>query len=182
MTRKTRPFSELRQEQLLIPEVASEYLNLAKVQSQEIFLKALRRVAQARQMSTVAREAGVQRETLYHALSEAGNPTIDTFASVLSALGLDYDVRPKKRIKAKRAILESSEGSEIFPSQPKSVSKTIENLSTGFTNGTSSLWQSCSGTYLMTDSLSRGFMPIIRPQVLASSLYQDKQENVSRAA
>lgn len=97
MTRKTRPFSELRQEQLLIPEVASEYLNLAKDQSQEIFLKALRRVAQARQMSTVAREAGVQRETLYHAFSGEGNPTIGTLSSVLDVLGLDFTVSPKKK-------------------------------------------------------------------------------------
>lgn len=96
MTRKTRPFSDLRQEQLLIAEVASEYLNLAKAQSQEVFLKALRRVAQARQMARVAKEANIQRETLYHALSEIGNPTLLTLTSVLDVLELDFIIKPKR--------------------------------------------------------------------------------------
>jgi hypothetical protein len=53
-----------------------------------MFRKALRNVAQARQMARVARDAGVTRESLYRATSEIGNPTLDTLDSVLSAVGI----------------------------------------------------------------------------------------------
>jgi hypothetical protein len=39
-------------------------------------------------MSKVAKDAGVQRETLYRSLSEQGNPTIGTLDAVLKAVGL----------------------------------------------------------------------------------------------
>jgi hypothetical protein len=39
-------------------------------------------------MAKVARDAGVQRETLYRSLSSQGNPTLDTLSSILKAVGL----------------------------------------------------------------------------------------------
>lgn len=75
-------------ERLANPEVATFYLNAALEDSQESFLKALKNVAQARQMSKVAKEAGIQRETLYRSFSEQGNPTFETLSSVLDALGM----------------------------------------------------------------------------------------------
>jgi probable addiction module antidote protein len=100
MTRQTRPYREVLQERLVNPVVASHYLNAALEDSTEAFLKALFTVAQARQMSTVAKEAGVQRETLYRSLSEQGNPTLETLSSILSALGMDLSIVPKKKGKA----------------------------------------------------------------------------------
>jgi len=88
MTRKTRPYRELLLERLANPEVATFYLNAALEESQESFLKALKNVAQARQMSKVAKDAGIQRETLYRSFSEQGNPTFETLSSVLDALGM----------------------------------------------------------------------------------------------
>ncbi len=52
------------------------------------YREALRNVAQARQMAKVAQDAGIQRESLYRALSEDGNPTLETLTAVLEALGL----------------------------------------------------------------------------------------------
>jgi probable addiction module antidote protein len=88
MSSKTRPYRELLLERLANSEVASYYLNAALEDSPESFLKALKNVAQARQMSKVAKDAGVQRETLYRSFSEQGNPTFATLSSVLGALGM----------------------------------------------------------------------------------------------
>lgn len=88
MTSKTRPYRELLLERLANPEVAAYYLNAAIEDSPEAFLKALKNVAQSRQMSQVAKEAGIQRETLYRSFSEQGNPTFETLSSVLEALGM----------------------------------------------------------------------------------------------
>ena len=71
---------------------ASAYLNAALDDSPQAFLKALRNVAQARQMSRVAKDAGVQRETLYRSFSEQGNPTFETLSSVLEALGMRLSI------------------------------------------------------------------------------------------
>src|SRR5260370_28580419 len=63
--------------------------------SAQMFLEALRDVAQARQMAKVARDAGVTRESLYRATSEIGNPTLDTFVSILRALHLKFTIEPE---------------------------------------------------------------------------------------
>jgi len=88
MTSKTRPYREALLEALSDPSEAVHYLNAAINDSPEMFLKALRNVAQAHQMAKVARDAGVTRESLYRATSEIGNPTLDTLDSVLSAVGV----------------------------------------------------------------------------------------------
>ncbi len=42
-------------------------------------------MTQAHQMTKVAKDSGVQRETLYRSLSEQGNPTLQTLTLVLGA-------------------------------------------------------------------------------------------------
>ena len=54
---------------------------------------ALGDVARSKGMSDVARKAGVGRQALYSALSESGNPTLETLTSVLGALGLKLTVQ-----------------------------------------------------------------------------------------
>lgn len=49
---------------------------------------ALKTVARSKGMATVARDAGVSRETLYKALGDSGNPTLDTLLKVTRALGV----------------------------------------------------------------------------------------------
>jgi probable addiction module antidote protein len=52
------------------------------------FAHALGKVAKARGMTKIAREAGLSRGSLYAALSEGGNPTIATLMLVMKSLGL----------------------------------------------------------------------------------------------
>lgn len=54
---------------------------------------ALGDVARSRGMTEIARKAGVGRQALYGALSETGNPTLETLTAVLKALGLQLTVQ-----------------------------------------------------------------------------------------
>jgi len=56
---------------------------------------ALGDVARSQGMSEIARKTGLGRQALYNALSENGNPTLETLAAVLNALGLELTVRPR---------------------------------------------------------------------------------------
>ena len=55
---------------------------------------ALGDIARAKGMSQVAREAGLGRESLYKALSPAGNPEFATILKVVAALGLQLHATP----------------------------------------------------------------------------------------
>ena len=54
----------------------------------EELLRALNTIARSRGMTELARQTGVSREALYRALSESGNPTLDTMMRVMKALGV----------------------------------------------------------------------------------------------
>ena len=56
---------------------------------------ALGDVARSKGMSEIARKAGLGRQALYTALSENGNPTLETLTSVLTALGLELTVQKR---------------------------------------------------------------------------------------
>lgn len=80
------------------PAFADEYLAVALAEvdqpgGKEALLLALRHVAEAQGMAQVAERAGMQRESLYRALSPRGNPTIKTLLAVLNAAGLKLEVR-----------------------------------------------------------------------------------------
>jgi probable addiction module antidote protein len=77
------------------PEFAAEYLRAAMDDTDEpqVLLIALRRIAEARGgMAKVAKAAGMQRESLYRALSKRGNPRLDTLMAVTKAVGLKLTV------------------------------------------------------------------------------------------
>ena len=57
-------------------------------------LLALRQVARAHGMAEVARRAEVGDKTLFKALSERGNPTLEIITKVLHAVGLRLSVAP----------------------------------------------------------------------------------------
>jgi probable addiction module antidote protein len=73
-----------------------EYLNswLEDGTPQEI-ARALGDIARSKGMTDVARTTGLGRQALYTALSENGNPTLETLTSVLEALGLELSVKKK---------------------------------------------------------------------------------------
>ena len=51
-------------------------------------------VAKARGMGEIAKSAGLNRESLYKALGESGNPEFGTVMRIVRALGLTLAVRP----------------------------------------------------------------------------------------
>ena len=84
------------------PALADEYLaaSLAAIDEpggREGLLAALRQVAAAQGMAEVAERAGLQRESLYRALSPRGNPTLKTLLAVLSGAGLRLSVEKSHR-------------------------------------------------------------------------------------
>jgi probable addiction module antidote protein len=52
-------------------------------------------VARSKGMSEIAKKSGLGRQALYNALSENGNPTLETLTAVLGALGLELTVQKK---------------------------------------------------------------------------------------
>ncbi len=76
------------------PESA-EYLRAALEDADEpsVLLIALRRIAEARGgLAKVAKAAGIERESLYRALSVRGNPRLSTLVAVTKAVGLKLTV------------------------------------------------------------------------------------------
>lgn len=51
-------------------------------------------VARARGMGGIAKKAGLNRESLYKALGETGNPEFGTIMRIVRALGLTLSARP----------------------------------------------------------------------------------------
>ncbi len=99
MPKRTRDHQSWLIEKLSDADRAASYLTSALEDSPEMFLEALRDVAQAQQMTKVARKAGVTRESLYKLTSITGNPTLDSLHSVLEALDLKIEIRGKRRLK-----------------------------------------------------------------------------------
>jgi len=99
---KTTRFDAARH--LDTPARQAEYISAALETGDAGFVRdAVSVVARARGMSGVARTAGLNRESLYKALGEGGNPEFGTMLSVLWALGLELAARPAKRGRARKA-------------------------------------------------------------------------------
>ncbi|HUJ04038.1 MAG TPA: addiction module antidote protein [Rhizomicrobium sp.] len=60
-------------------------------------------VARARGMARIAKKAGLGRESLYKALSEDGNPKLDTVVKITRALGFKLAVVKDPNEKARAA-------------------------------------------------------------------------------
>jgi probable addiction module antidote protein len=76
------------------PKRAATYLNAALQDSPEMFLKAVRKVVEARHIpiAKIAEEAGFSRESFYRMTAEGGNPSHVNLAGILRALGLSFQV------------------------------------------------------------------------------------------
>ena len=89
------PFTDSRQELLKDPELAAMYLEEALADGDlAAFKQALKQVADARLggLTELSRTTQLNREALYRALSEKGNPRLDTLTKVLAAVGLRISV------------------------------------------------------------------------------------------
>ena len=81
------------------PEYAAAYLAQAlESEDQATFLLALRDVVEAGGgISVVARQADIQRESLYKVLSNRGNPRLTTLQGILKSVGLRIAVTPETK-------------------------------------------------------------------------------------
>jgi probable addiction module antidote protein len=77
------------------PKFAAAYLKAALDDEEEprVLLIALRHLAQAQGIAKVAKAAGIERESLYRALSAHGNPRPSTLVAVTRAIGLKLTVK-----------------------------------------------------------------------------------------
>jgi probable addiction module antidote protein len=80
------------------PEFGAVYLAAALDEAdqpggQSALLAALRQIAEAQGMASVAERAGIPHESLNRALSPRGNPTLKTLLAVLNVTGLRLSVK-----------------------------------------------------------------------------------------
>jgi probable addiction module antidote protein len=103
--KKTECFDDYSHEALRDPEAAANYLSAASDDTLEMFLMAIRDVAESHKMSHVALGAELNRESLYKALSANGNPRYQTLKCILDVVGLKFAIVPKQpaRCSAPRA-------------------------------------------------------------------------------
>lgn len=96
MTLKTTPFDAA--EYLTNTEAIAAYLNdaIASGDADEL-IAALGTVARAKGMSSIARDTGLGRESLYKALSGSSSPAFATINRVIASLGLRMAVTPVRR-------------------------------------------------------------------------------------
>lgn len=88
-------------EYLKTEEDVLAYLDAAMEEGDLPFLyKALGDVARSRGMTEIARKTGMSRESLYKALSEKGNPSLATVATVLQAMGLRLSIAAREPAQA----------------------------------------------------------------------------------
>lgn len=94
MKKITEKYENNLKADLLDPVEAAEYLNAALEDgSHEVFLMALKDVANAKGISEIARETKLNRENLYRILSAQGNPKLKSLNSVLHSVGLKLSVQ-----------------------------------------------------------------------------------------
>ncbi|OYE00962.1 addiction module antidote protein [Nostoc sp. 'Peltigera membranacea cyanobiont' 232] len=100
MSKKLRNHDEVVFEQMLNPEMASAYLDVAIEEYEQdgdiaFFLEALRNVVEAREgMTRLAEKTGLNRQNLYRVLSPEGNPELRTISLILHNLGYRLSVQP----------------------------------------------------------------------------------------
>ena len=96
MPKNYRSYEESLNKALTKPREAAEYLSAClEGGSREVFLLGLRQVAAAHGVSRVAADSQLGRESLYRALSQKGNPKLETLLRVLDTAGLKLAVMPK---------------------------------------------------------------------------------------
>ncbi len=86
-------------------EIIAEYLTVALEDSDpDAFLTAVRDVAKARGIATIAANAGLGRESLYKTLKPGAQPRFDTVRRLLEALGVNLGVAPRHEQESSRRL------------------------------------------------------------------------------
>lgn len=91
------PYEEGLHKRLQDPRYASEYLKtcLEDNEAPEVFLIALRDVAEAWGMTELAQKVKVTRSALYKMLSDKGNPGFRNVMALVNRLGMKLTIQPK---------------------------------------------------------------------------------------
>jgi len=85
----TRSYDETLTDILHTPDDLAAYLNESmEDEDPRVFLLALQDVVKLQGVSKIAKQAGVNRESLYRSLSGNSKPRVDTLNKLLHALGL----------------------------------------------------------------------------------------------
>lgn len=81
------------------PELQIEHIKAALEEKDmpDVFLLAMRDVAEAHGFSKFAEDAEMNRESLYRTLSQHGNPKLESIVKMLDALGLRLTVESKQK-------------------------------------------------------------------------------------
>ena len=99
MKKLTEKYEDNLKKDLLDPIEAAEYLNAALEDgSKEVFLMALKDIADAKGISEIARKTKLNRENLYRILSTQGNPKLKSLTSILHSVGLKLSVEVENQV------------------------------------------------------------------------------------
>lgn len=97
MSKVTTRYREGLMKDLADPEEAAAYLNAALEDgSQEVFLMALRDIADAKGMTRLSAKSHLNRVSLYRMLSGKGNPQLSSLAVILKNIGLRLAVEVRE--------------------------------------------------------------------------------------
>ncbi|MFZ4396545.1 MAG: addiction module antidote protein [Kiritimatiellia bacterium] len=97
MSKTTTSYHEGLIKDLANPAEAAAYLNVALEDgSQEIFLMALRDIADAKGMALLSKKAHLNRVSLYRMLSGNGNPELSSLTTILKNVGLRLAVEVRE--------------------------------------------------------------------------------------
>ena len=101
MNKTSRPYKPELLNALQYPAEAAEYLNAAlEENSNELFLLALRNVAEAHGKKKLAEDVQRNHESMYRILSEQGNPQFSSLTAILRELGLKLSVEVQNSVPA----------------------------------------------------------------------------------
>jgi len=89
-------YQEGLKQDLLNSKEAAAYLNAALEDgSQDVFLLALRDIAEAKGITALSRDAMLNRENIYRILSSRGNPQLSSLMALLESLDLKLTINVK---------------------------------------------------------------------------------------
>jgi probable addiction module antidote protein len=89
MSKTSTSYQEGLIKDLANPDEAAAYLNAALEDGdKEVFLMALRDIAEAKGMARLSKKAKLNRESMYRMLSRRGNPQLSSLTSILENAGL----------------------------------------------------------------------------------------------
>jgi probable addiction module antidote protein len=131
MPKRVTDYRQTLLQSLADPAEAAHYVNAAIEDSDDtMFLTALRDVAEAKQMSAVAKGAGIARETIYRMLSPTGNPTHRNLKGILNFLGLQLGVFPMTQQPAKQVTSQEPSTQGASPKSAKSAANASDRIKT----------------------------------------------------